>query len=378
MAKKPEFVPFATMLSYTRSINPTRGAWYNLYGPDQKLTPVEVVTSSFSGSISNYIEPSKYNSGRGTNIDAVNLQTGDTCNLDVNAKGFVFHFGLSIVASSSQPDGCNSLETRSLLQQFSRSFGANYIKLARLYLLSLVSGSVLWRNISAIDKTMNIKVRRRGDVEDSLVICIDKLANISMEERNILVPSVVLPELSTISFDDLVHMTAEALSDKTQPLSLSIDIAGYLPGGHEIYPSQEFVPADINEKRSRVLDTYPVRLDDGRIINAAATHPQKIGNAIRQIDIWHSELNTYGPLPVEMYGFSRTFGVAVRTSSKGDDVDFYSLLNTRTITKMIERLNELAQQPFDRAFIPEAEIDRHILFFMACLIRGGVFGRKGD
>ena len=376
MAKKQTEKAFATMLSYTRSISPTRGSWWTWYGDDRAPSCVEVTTSSFSGSISNFIEPSKFSTGRGTNIDAANIQVGDTCNLDVEAKGFIFKFGLSIVANSMEPDGCNNLETRQLLKKFSMSSGEVYLKLARMYVINLLKGGVLWRNSCALNKEMTIEVRYKneGPCVDYLVVAIDDLEHMSLQECNTVMPLLVNSAKSTIGLDDLIRIVAVALTSKASPAVLDVSIIGHLPGGHDIYPSQEFI-VDANEKRSRVLDTYTARTEDGRIIRAAATHPQKIGNALRQIDIWHDDVEDYGALPVEMYGYSRKFGIAVRTETKGNNIGFYSLLSAASLNDMMERLGHGVEP---ERFIPTELIDRHILFFTACLIRGGVFGRKED
>ena len=73
---------------------------------------------------------------------------------------------------------------------------------------------------------------------------------------------------------------ARALSGEDLPLRFQVTGAGNLGFGQEVYPSQEFTEA----KGGKVLAGKPC--GDGK---QAMMHSQKIGNAIRTIDTWHSK-----------------------------------------------------------------------------------------
>jgi len=88
----------------------------------------------------------------------------------------------------------------------------------------------------------------------------------------------------------------------------------------------------------------------------AGMHSQKIGNALRTIDTWHSEAENLGPIAVEPYGSVTTHGRAYRQPK--DKLDFYTLLDRWAL----------------RDEVPPVE-QQH--FVMAMLVRGGVFGESG-
>lgn len=89
----------------------------------------------------------------------------------------------------------------------------------------------------------------------------------------------------------------------------------------------------------------------------AGMHSQKIGNAIRTIDTWHPKVDELGAIAVEPYGSVTSRGVACRQPK--EKMDFYTLLDN-WVTK--GQKPDVAQQHY----------------VMAVLIRGGVFGEKGE
>ena len=118
--------------------------------------------------------------------------------------------------------------------------------------------------------------------------------------------------------------------------------------GQEIFPSQELVlDGSGNSKKSKFL--YQV---DGQ----AAMHSQKIGNAIRTIDTWYPEADTFGPIAIEPYGSVTSRGAAYRQPKAKED--FYNLLDKWVLKD-------------------EAPSVGNQHYVMGVLIRGGVFGEAG-
>ncbi|VTR59442.1 CRISPR type I-F/YPEST-associated protein Csy3 [Serratia fonticola] len=107
---------------------------------------------------------------------------------------------------------------------------------------------------------------------------------------------------------------------------------------------------DSNSKKSKVL----YQVDD-----IAAMHSQKIGNALRTVDSWYPDAGelALGPIAVEPYGSVTSRGQAYRQPKQ--KMDFYTLLDN-WVTK---------------GKVPEVEQQHYV---MAILIRGGVFGEKGE
>ncbi len=164
---------------------------------------------------------------------------------------------------------------------------------------------------------------------------------------------------------------------RDKALFLRVRVTGELPQGAEVYPSQEFVDeektrgGDKKGKKSRTLSGVPI-MYDGKSVKQASLHSQKLGNALRCIDDWHPQAADVGAIAVETYGFSqgalKTFRMPKRAGASGaQGQDFYSLLDDLDgLEKAIDAAGEGA--------LPD-----DVLYFMAVLVRGGVFsGGKRD
>lgn len=92
----------------------------------------------------------------------------------------------------------------------------------------------------------------------------------------------------------------------------------------------------------------------------AALHSQKVGNALRTIDTWYPDATELGlgPIAVEPYGSVTSRGKAYRQPKV--KMDFYTLLDNWVV----------------KGKAPEEVEQQH--YVMATLIRGGVFGEKGE
>ena len=108
-----------------------------------------------------------------------------------------------------------------------------------------------------------------------------------------------------------------------------------------MFPSQELVQETEKSKHLYSVD------------GVAGMHSQKIGNAIRTIDTWHSAVDSVGAIAVEPYGSVTNRGMAYRQPTQKDD--FYSLFDNWVLK---DKEPSLDQQHY----------------VLAVLIRGGVFG----
>ena len=93
----------------------------------------------------------------------------------------------------------------------------------------------------------------------------------------------------------------------------------------------------------------------------ATMHSQKIGNAIRTIDIWHKKAQQYGAIAIEPYGVVQQRAEAVRLPNETRDDLYTHLMN---IEEMISTLQQGTITPREH-------------YVMACLIRGGVYSGEG-
>ena len=128
-----------------------------------------------------------------------------------------------------------------------------------------------------------------------------------------------------------------------------LNVTGYvkLGMGQEVFPSQELL-LDSSKTKSKILYSLS---NQGGEENRAAMHSQKIGNALRTIDIWHPEFEQVGPIAAETFGAVTSNGKAYRNNK----TDFYTLLDNWVLK--------------DQA--PPIEQQHYV---MAVLLRGGVFG----
>lgn len=135
--------------------------------------------------------------------------------------------------------------------------------------------------------------------------------------------------------------------------------------GQEVYPSQEMVDDSSDNSIKRVYYKDPDTLQ-------AKVHSQKIGNAVRAIDIWHPSVGLYGALPAEPFGNYARRAVAVRLTD-----NFYS----KFLKPEFASLKNKKPSDFSTALYACKNIDDlhnlgsgDVHFFMAILMRGGVLG----
>lgn len=122
---------------------------------------------------------------------------------------------------------------------------------------------------------------------------------------------------------------------------------GTAGNGEEIFPSQAQV-LDSNSKKSKLLC---------KVDGVAAMHSQKVGNALRISDSWHTYADFIGAIAVEPYGAMTSRDIVCRQPK--EKRDFYTLLDSWVIKEQKPSVEQ-----------------RH--YVMAVLFRGGVLGEKED
>lgn len=342
-----------SFLNFTRSIEPSEGLLFGIDG--ERRIPVQVQETSIRGSISNHIHPNKEaaETKKAAEPDSANLQRLDAAFLPPDAERLLLTFSVVIQARSLTPSGCNDDNVRKALTDLTSAFShkGGYRALAERYVWNLANARSLWRNRVAADKKVTIKANGESFEFDA-----DALKVFTFQPGD-------LPA----SANPLVDLVAQALSTGDNPLFLEVEISGRLPHGAPVYPSQEFIE-NPTDKRSKVLSSMP-RIWEGSSIRHATLHSQKIGNAIRTIDGWHAQVDELGVTAIEPYGFSqerlKTLRMPGRDAINGEQaVDFYKLLvDLKGLTDRIDK---------------EPNVPDEALYFVAVLIRGGVFSRAKD
>lgn len=242
-------------------------------------------------------------------------------------------FTLRVLGNIKKPTACNNEKYEEklagIVTKYIETYG--FKELAKRYAINIANGRFLWRNrISAEEIEICVKVNdevMKFNAYDIGLRAFDK---------------------SNDSLEKLANVIEQGLSDTTEELFTFIEVHAFakMGKGQQVYPSQKMNMETKKGEKSKFL----FKLNEGKADETAGMHSQKIGNALRTIDDWHSKANSVGAIAIEPYGSVTSRGVAYRT---GND-NFYKLLD-----------NWMKK---DKA---PSEEEQHYL--MAVLVRGGVF-----
>ncbi|QUM81129.1 type I-F CRISPR-associated protein Csy3 [Moritella sp. 5] len=261
-----------------------------------------------------------------------NLSWGDDASLPFDQDTLKLSFSLRVLGGIKEPSACNSRAYQDkftdVISEYISEFGA--AELANRYAYNIANGRFLWRNrVGAQDIAIYVK---HPSLSEALVFdAYDyPLKNTTAANENVII---------------LAQLIELGLTDRENVL---IEIEAYvnIGKGQRVWPSQDMVLNIPKGDKSRHLFSLNV---NGEAI--AAMHCEKIGNALRTIDDWQTDLEQ--PIAIEAFGSVTQRGVACRSSRN----DFKTL-----ITKWMT----------DKDISIE---DKH--FVIAMIIRGGVFS-DGD
>ena len=338
-------IKLPALLAYTRSITPSVGVFFGVENKDdlfnyKKRQPVQITKIGLASTISNYnqdVEKAMKNNGK-------NIQKTQQALVPNDCNFVAMEFSLNVVNNFKNPVNCNDSVYRNTINAYVKNYlSTDKIReIAKLYLQNILTARFMFRNLNNASKMevhvkseeklfkftsySNLHTLEQFDLEDqsNIKILLDELTSALKGEQKEVgggfkVPVIVNWRVTTVF--------------ETEPNT-------------EIYPSQEFLE---DSKGGKVLTAVTTRLDKEQ----AAYHSQKIGNAIRTIDIWYpdyaSEEKQY-PLPIEPYGIDKANESVARKKE-----NLYSYL---------ERIGEYVKNK------PSDDIEH---FIIACLIRGGVY-----
>lgn len=332
MAKVAASVKTASVLAFERKLATSDAMMYAGTWQGDQWQPIRIQEKAVRGTISNRLknalasDPAKLDA----EIQKANLQRVDIAAPPAGADTLKVVFTLRVLGNLSTPSVCNDRVYQDALQSVIEGYVSQYgfRELARRYATNLANGRFLWRNRVGAER---VQVNVTGS------------KNWEFDAHNYPLRDFTAGDAALTS---LAGEIEQGLSGESFVL-LTIEAQVRLGAGQEIFPSQELV-LDSNSTKSRVL--YQVD-------NVAGMHSQKIGNALRTIDTWHPLVDELGAIAVEPYGSVTSRGVACRQPK--EKLDFYTLLDN-WVTKGV---------------VPDAD-QQH--FVMAVLVRGGVFGEKGE
>lgn len=303
----------------------------------EKWQPIKIEEKSVRGTKSHWqasgSEEHKDHAKFLQDIAQANPQTVDNAALPFDADTLKVEWTLRVLGNLAQSSACNNPEYDEKLSGLIKGYGEEYQfdELAKRYAINIANGRFLWRNRIGADE-VKILVYLEGESDPLEFNAYDfKLSDLESNDKNI---------------NKLSSVIKQGLSDNTGEKFTFIKIVAFskLGNGQQVYPSQ-----DMNmEKGEKGKVLYKLNADTDNEI--AAMHSQKIGNAIRTIDNWHSQADKSGPIAIEPYGSVTVRGQAYRPLNNGS---FYKVLENWMNDK----------EPADE--------EKH--YMMATLIRGGVF-----
>lgn len=333
----------ASVLAYEKKLVPSDGLMYGMNWSDkdsnnQNATELKLQEKSVRGTISNRLKKSE--EGKlDAKIENANLQTIDSCALGLQEDTLKLKFTLKILSGIQNPSACNSEEFHKTytkaVEQYIEDFGFKQIAIS--YATNIANGRFLWRNRVGSD---NVEVQVNSLEEENSSSWIFDSLDIGLKKF----------DNPNNNIQELADKIADVLSNKQEFLLLEINTYAKVGKMQDVYPSEELVLDKGNTskkgKKSKIL--YSVK-------EVAAMHSQKIGNAIRTIDIWYPKYEeNERPIAIDPYGAVTTLGTAFRNPK--EKKDFFTLFDKFAQGEEIE------------------ENDKH--FVMAVLIRGGVFGES--
>lgn len=355
MAKSRSTLSLETgMLAFARSVQITEGLFFATSSEKPDLqTPIEVLEKGVRGQSSE---------DKAKNPGLSNPQSVEYAIVPQGHDGVRLSFSVRFMPFSLTPYACNSKEVVEAYERLAAAYRAagGFKTLALLYLWNIANARFAWRNRFQSD-TMTVRVETRDGIKvtfNPLLLSIDKPSSIEA--------------LAAAAIDGREDALAELLDGITHGLSndaeksftLHISWSATMEPGQEVFPSQEYVREEKADKQlSRVFAKLPV-FHGGRNLMQASMHSQKIGAALRHIDIWHDSEEYDAPIAVNPYGgVQETSAVLRNVKSKRS---FYDL--RANADRLIGNLEAVTK--------PE-DISGDAHFVMANLIRGGVFGASG-
>lgn len=351
MAKSPNVPSFETgMLAYARSVQITEGLFTATKSGDAEVrTPVEVLEKGVRGQSS---EDKAKNPGKS------NPQSVEYAVIPQDHDGVELSFSVRFMPLSLRPHACGSLEVGETHRRFAAGYKAagGFRVLAALYVWNIANARFAWRNRFQSD-TMTVTVTTGGNKLrfDPFVFDLDEAAN----EAEM---AAALLEGDADDLAELIDRIADGLSnDAGKAETILVAWNAVMEPGQEVFPSQEYVREEKADKQlSRVFAKLPTH-HGGRRVYQASMHSQKIGAALRHIDVWHGSEEHEAPIAVNPYG-----GVQETSAVLRDPKSKRSFYDLRAKAEPLLSTVESAEASED--------LPGDVHFVMANLVRGGVFG----
>lgn len=333
-----------SVFSYARSIDVTEGFFYSEVNGVEK--PLPIIERTNRGTHSDY--KSSRSKKTSEELAGNNISVTDRCIMPPESDTLLIRFNVKFINRSLKPHSCNDSDITDKLSRLTQLYSerGGYQYLAKRYAQQIAWGAFLFRNRNKSEEFLiTIKPTSKNASGESFVFCppYDDEEWVNFFDK----------EASSIS--SLATLIEDAFRGKSPMTNFKVEARVKVNPGDEVYPSQSFV----DKSKQLESKTYLASMRCGQI-NQAIFHGVKIGNAIRTIDDWFDESNNRR-IAVEPLGQDNDKGIAIRHKQKND---FFTLFE-KNLTQYLSDLDGVKH-------VDELS-DQNIHFFIACLIRGGVF-----
>lgn len=343
------FTALPTILSFNRRLEVSDGLFFS--GKWENINPEETKPSQPKdakpywqkveiGERGNLGTKSQYKLGKGKRTDP-NPVEGDKAVLLDGDDTLKLNFHLKILGNVGVPSACNNSNDPEFSNVLSNA--VNDIKsndgleeLAFRYAYNIANGRFLWRNRECAEE-IKIRVSHLKSEENKETLIFDAFG-FSLKDFEKGKDNTELSKLAKLIFAGL-------MDDNDGFTFLTIDAFAKMGNRAQVFPSQVMNIGD----DKKVL----FKLD-----GCAGMHDVKIGNAIRTIDTWYPEYDgeIHTPIAVDPFGIVIHIGKAYRDDKKHD---------------LYTYLKNLPRK--DKNIVSDDD-----LFFMANLIRGGLFQGESE
>jgi CRISPR-associated protein Csy3 len=337
------------MLSYARSLQISDGFFFGKNGKNR--IPVEVFEKGVRGQTSNDIEQ---NEREKKNAGKSNPQTVEFATLPQGCTAVELNFSLRVLPMAMRPHACGDTVVGASYIELADMYAKvrGFSLLAELYVWNIANARFAWRNRFQVDtSTVTISFGEKTIVFNPSSLSLEKPANVVE-----MTSAIVEGKGNGEDLKYLIDQIEDGFREK--PFVCQVTWTGDMVNGQEIFPSQEYVRTEnVKENLARVYAKLPT-LYYGKIVQQAYMHPQKIGAALRHIDMWHGD-SDYGPIAVNPYGGVQETSAILRISKNS----FYDIRrNAKSILDSLSMAKNVS------------EVSNEVHFMMANLVRGGVFG----
>lgn len=355
MSKKDPVISLETgMLSFARSVQVAEGLFFatSENKPGVRI-PVPVLEKGVRGQSS---EDQAKNPGL-SNPQSVEYaivpQGHDTVSLD---------FSVRFMPLSLGPHACGNADVAAAYRRLASGYrqAGGYAVLAKMLIWNIANARFAWRNRYQSDE-MSVEVAFEGN----RVLVFDPTKLSLTEPASINDMAAALIQGAREDIEALLEGVASGLAGTDRnAYTVHVSWSASLEPGQEIFPSQEYIREELAKGAlsdvSRIYAKIPTETG-GRQIQQASIHSQKIGAALRHIDIWHGSEDHEGAIAVNPYGGVQETSAVLRGPSSKKS--FYTL--RKNAEALIDNVESAAGS---------SDISDDVHFVMANLVRGGVFG----